>query len=89
MTDAQNILRNVMESKEPTGWDSEQDLTGRFRNHEWTITWEGREANVLADLAAKFTATSGISLFCDEFILGESPQQCLDVILKEQLSAGL
>lgn len=58
--DANNVIRDVLDPKDPCVWESRHDLLvvkSRFRTSPWTIHCEARSANGLADDAAKF-------LFC-------------------------
>lgn len=61
----------------------------RLRRQEWTLKWSGHDFSALADAAAKFTALNGVSLFCDEFSVGNLPQLCLEVVLRDKLCVGL
>lgn len=91
VSDAQNVINDILDTKEPSGWESARGTTTirhRFRTHEWRLVWEGKEYNELADSRTKYTALNEISFFFDEFSLGNLSQVCLDVVLTEQLRAG-
>lgn len=89
--DALQVVNEVICVGDPTRWTTRQDIIAiknRLTKHEWTLEWNVRESNGLADAVAHFThftTLNKIGLYCDEFLWASLSCVHLDAVFKDQL----
>ena len=90
--DAVEVVRAIEGFGEPQCWfgfHKVMDIRHRFSCFEWSLCWQSRKCNVIADLTAKNTLVSGVCMEVDEFSVESLPSSLLVSLLAEQLDVCL